>query len=157
MEISTALSVDIDRSPEEVFDFITDLESPAKTFKGHGPIPAVVRTEIVGGGPLRAGAILRVHNSDGSVVEREITVVDRPKRHEYRLNGGFRSIFAMLVRSGRGIWDFEPRQRGTHLVWTYKFELTSPLSYPFAWLLVRAFFTGAMRGCLDETKAQLSR
>jgi carbon monoxide dehydrogenase subunit G len=156
VEISTSEAIVIARPPEDVFDFIVDVEAPAKTFRGHGPIPAVERTEVVGGGPLCEGAICRVHNADGSVVEREITVVDRPRRHEYRLNGGFRSVFALLVRSGRAAWELEPAEGGTRVVWRYRFELTSPLSYPFAKLILAAFFRGAMRSCLEATRKELS-
>jgi hypothetical protein len=157
MRISTTRSVKIARPPEEVFRFITDLESPARTFHGYGPIPAVLRTEVARGDPRRPGASLRVHNADGSVVTREITVVEAPSRYGYRLASGFKPPFSRLVRAGDAEWTLRADGDHTRLSWTYGFELRSLLAYPLTALLVVFLFGGAMRACLAETRRCLER
>lgn len=157
MEVSARSRITVGCSPEQAYDFVTSLEAPAKTFEGHGRIPGVTRTEVEGGGLLREGAICRVHGTDGSVMERLITVMDRPRRHEYRLAGGFKKPLGWLVRAGHGVWTFTPDSKGgTEVEWTYTFTLTSPLSFPFVYLLVNVMFHKAMVKCLESTRQCLA-
>jgi ribosome-associated toxin RatA of RatAB toxin-antitoxin module len=152
-EIQVRSGIQIEQPPEQVYDFVTSLEAPAKTFSGHGRIPGVMKTEVVNGGPLREGVIARVHSTDGAVMERLITVMDRPQRHEYKLATGFKKPIAFLIRSGRGEWTFQPMPDGkTQLEWTYTFELTSPLVYPLAFPLLNGTFREAMEKCLARTR-----
>jgi len=156
MRVSARSSVDIPCSPEVAYDFVTSLEAPALTFEGEGRIPGVKLTEVVGGGPLREGATCRVHGTDGAVMERLITVMDRPGRHEYRLASGFKRPLSWLVRSGHGQWLFTPLPTGqTRVEWTYVFELTSPLSYPFVRFIIIRLFHKAMVKCLQRTREHL--
>jgi hypothetical protein len=153
MEVAVKVRLHIECTPEQVYDFVTSIEAPALTFEGHGLIPGVKRTEVLGGGPLTEGGICRVHGSDGSVIERLITVLERPRRHEYKLASGFKKPFSLLVKSGRGVWTFTPTPgEGTQLEWTYVFGLTSPLVLPIAYPLAKALFQQAMRKCLDRTR-----
>jgi hypothetical protein len=157
MQVSAASSIDISCSPERAYDFVTSLEAPALTFEGEGRIPGVKRTEVVGGGPLREGAVCQVHGTDGAVMERLITVMDRPRRHEYRLASGFKRPLSWLVRSGLGQWTFTPTPSGgARVEWIYVFELTSPLSYPFVRFIIIRLFHKAMVKCLQRTKELLS-
>jgi Polyketide cyclase / dehydrase and lipid transport len=152
MHVSRTCSVFIERDPEQVFDFVTSLDTPARVFSGSGVIPAIERLEVVGGGALRAGAVCLVHNRDGSVLLREITVMDRPSRHAYRIQTSPRSLLRRLVRSAHGEWSFEQRARGTEVSWAYTFELSSIWSYPLALLVLWLFMTRAMRQCLVVTR-----
>ncbi|SEM40846.1 Polyketide cyclase / dehydrase and lipid transport [Stigmatella aurantiaca] len=153
MKVTTSATIDIECSPEQVYDFVTSEEAPAKTFEGTGRIPGVVRTEVVGGGPLREGATCRVHGTDGAVMERLITVLDRPRRHEYQLASGFKKPLSWLLRSGHGVWTFAPNtQGGTHLEWVYVFELTTPLVYPVVSALIKGSFHQSMVRCLQRTR-----
>lgn len=151
VEVSATVEIDIPRAPEVVFDFVTHLETPARVFDGYKKIPKVVKTEVKGGGPLREGCVCLVHNSDGSIIERDITVVDRPRRHEYRLASGFKPPFSYLVTAGRGDWLFEPNAGGTRLKWVYTFTLTSPLAWPATRLIVSRMFKPAMVSCMQKT------
>ncbi|WP_232293376.1 type II toxin-antitoxin system RatA family toxin [Stigmatella aurantiaca] len=152
-EVRLHSAIRIERPPEQVYDFVTSLEAPAKTFSGHGRIPGVVKTEVVGGGPLREGVTARVHSSDGAVMERLITIMDRPRHHEYRLASGFKPPIKYLLKSGRGEWTFQPApEGGTQVEWIYVFELTSPVIYPLASPLLNGMFAEAMVKCLARTK-----
>ena len=155
--LKTSMSIDIARGPEQVFDFIIHLDSPAKTFRGYGPIPAVERTEVVGGGPLVEGAVCRIISNDGSAAERLITVVDRPTRHAYKLQGSFRAPISYLVKSGVGEWRFAPIAGGTRVVWEYAFDLTGLWAWPMAYLLMTLTVRRAMRDCLALTKQCLEQ
>ena len=158
MHTSAHSSIDIPCSPEAAYDFVTSLEAPALTFEGEGRIPGVKLTEVVGGGVLREGATCRVHGTDGAVMERLITVMDRPSRHEYRLASGFKRPLSLLVRSGHGQWLFTPLpSAGTRVEWTYVFELTSPLSYPVVRGIIIPMFHKAMVKCLQRTREHLMR
>ena len=44
-----------------------------------------------------------------------------------------------LVRRGEASWTFAPEGDGTRVVWHYTFELTSPLAYPVAALVMILF------------------
>ncbi len=158
MQVSQSVDIDIECRPEEAYDFVTSLESPAKTFSGYGPIPAVLETTIDGDGPLREGTILRARSSDGSVMKRTITILDRARRHEYVIDGnGFRPLFRRMVRRGTGIWLFEARGDKTRLTWTYRFDLRSIFWWLAVVLLVRIFFGAAMRRCVLATKRELEQ
>lgn len=141
---------------EAVFDFITAPDAPARTFRGHGPVPGAVRAEVEGGGPLRVGAIRKVENADGSVVDEEIVALDRPARQAYRLVRGIRRPLSWLVRGAGGEWVLSDADGGTEVAWTFTFELRSPLVWPIAALVGRAF-RKAMRAALAETGRQLAK
>lgn len=154
--IRHTVSVDIASTVEDTFDFVTAVETPAKVFAGYGPIPAVLETTVVGGGPLREGSLCRARNSDGSEMTRAITVHQRPLRHEYFIDGdGFRPLFRMMVRGGTGTWVLSQNGASTRLAWTYEFELRALVWWLAAFLLVRLFFAPAMRRCVLATKLEL--
>lgn len=154
MDLAIQESVTIAAPPERVFDFITAPEAVARTFHGHGPIPAATRSEVVDGGVLRVGAIRRVTNSDGSVIDEEIVALDRPARQGYRLLGGFKRPAAWLIRGARGEWRLDAANGGTRVAWTFTFELRGPLAWPFG-ALMRRPFRRAMQKALAETRRQV--
>jgi hypothetical protein len=155
VRVTKTVAVDVARTPADVFDFVTAVDTPAKTFAGFGLIPGVVQVAVEDGGPLRVGAVCITRSTDGSVMRRVITVLDRPTRHEYRIEGGFRRIFRMMVRHGIGAWTFAGEGPRTHLVWTYRFELKSLVWYPVVALIMSAFFGRAMVRCVAATKTLL--
>jgi len=155
MKVKARQRISIERSPQAVFDFVTSLEAPARTFPGKGKIPGVVKTEIEGDGAFEEGAILLVHGTDGSVMKRKILQVDRPHRHSYRLMSGFKPPFCYLVTAGEGIWEFNGDEASTDLVWTYEFRLTTAFVFLIAWLVIRLGFADAMKQCLTLTKSIL--
>lgn len=158
MQVSHTVEIDIGCSVEQAFDFVTALDSPAKVFGGYGPISAVLETTVEGGGPLVAGAVCRVSNRDGTVMRRTITVLDRPRRHEYVVDGsGFRPVFRMMVSGASGTWTFERRGGMARVVWTYAFELRSWFWWLAVTVLGRIIFGTAMQRCMLATKSEIER
>jgi uncharacterized protein YndB with AHSA1/START domain len=132
-------------APEAVFDLCVDPARFPQTFTGYGPIPAIRQISL--DGPLRTGAQRRIHNSDGSVLDERVTLLERPHRHGYELSG-FRAPFAWLVTLGRADWQIEAADDGTRVTWLYRFTPRSAVVRPFSWLLLRGFLQPAMRRCL---------
>jgi carbon monoxide dehydrogenase subunit G len=150
MEIVMNASIVIARPPEAVFDFVTRPEAVAETFKGHGPVPGANKSEVVTPGGMRVGAIRRVHNSDGSIVDEEIVALDRGIKQAYRLVKGLPWMF----RGGGGTWTFSREGEATRIDWRFSFDLVSPLVWPIA-VMVRAPFARAMQDALARTKSSL--
>lgn len=129
----------------EVFALCTDAQRFPAVFPGYGPIPAIRR--IVLDGPLAVGSRRQIHNSDGSILDETIHVLQPPLRHAYRLSG-FRAPFAWLVRQGEADWQLQTDGDGCSVEWSYLFEPVSALARPFAGLLLRGFMQPAMQRCL---------
>jgi carbon monoxide dehydrogenase subunit G len=140
-------TIEIAAPPERVFDFITSPDAVGKTFEGHGPIPAATKSEV--DGPMRVGAIRRVTNRDGSVIDEEIIELERPRLQRYRLLGGFRGLAKLAVRGAHGRWELAPTGSATRVTWTFTFEIR-PLAYPIG-ALMRGPFRKAMRKALLRT------
>lgn len=154
MDLTIREEVDVAAAPAAVFALITRPDTPARTFRGHGPVPATVRSEMVDGGELRVGAIRRVHTSDGAVIDEEIVALEPPSRQRYRLLRGFKRPLSWLVRGAHGDWQLVPHGAGTRITWTFTFELRTFLVWPIAALVGRAF-RRAMRGALAEHRRLL--
>lgn len=129
----------------EVFALCTDAQRFPSVFPGYGPIPAIRRIGL--DGPLAVGSRRQIHNSDGSVLDETISVLQPPLRHAYRLSG-FRAPFAWLVRHGEADWQLQADGDGCDVEWRYVFQPASALARPFATLLLRGFMQPAMQRCL---------
>jgi uncharacterized protein YndB with AHSA1/START domain len=156
MELRTSATIDIPRDPAAVFDYATDPANLPKAFRGYGPVPAVERTEMLEGSPMRTGAVRRIHNSDGSTIDEHIDAHEPPHRHAYHLGRGIPAPFSWIVTTGIAEWTFTPRNGGTRILWTYTFPLTSPLAYPLG-VLVSFLMQGAMQRCLERVREGLVR
>jgi hypothetical protein len=57
------------------------------------------------------------------------------------------------VRAAESHWAFQPIEAGGHtrVVWTYDFELTFPVAYPFA-LVLRMLFRRWMADALERLR-----
>jgi hypothetical protein len=152
MIVSTQAEAEIQASPEQVFDAANDLDHIADAFVGYGPIPAVTRAEVVGGGPLALGTTRKVYTSDGNAVDEEMLVFDHGKAFAYKLTG-IALPFSLLVRFARADWRLTPASGATHVQWNYAFTLTSPLAWPLAYPLLTLVFKRWMLGCLREIGA----
>jgi hypothetical protein len=138
MKLSTRVEQEFARSPDEVFDLIVDPLRFPEWLKDVGPIPGVVRAEPMGEGPQKVGSKRRIETSDGGAVVEEVFALDRPRHHRYRWEKP-KFPFSLIVKSGEGDWHFHPAGRGTRVEWEYTFELTSPLMYLTAKLVVVLF------------------
>lgn len=155
VKLHAEANVRIARPPEAVFDFVTRPEAVAETFRGHGPVPGARTSQVVTPGGMRPGAIRRVENTDGSVVDEEIAELERPSVQAYRLVRGLRPPFTWLVRQAGGRWTFTPDGDGTLIRWVFTFELRSFLAWPPARGLLVPPFRRAMQAALEETKRRL--
>lgn len=151
MRLETQASVEVKAEPETVFDFATSLSTLPKVFTGYGPIPAILKAEIIAGKSMETGVIRKVWNSDGSIVDEEIVELIRPTTQRYRLIRGFKPPFSYIFREASGEWTLSSAPLGTNIVWKFYFELTSPLVQPIA-QLIGFFFVRAQRQCLINIK-----
>jgi hypothetical protein len=83
-----------------------------------------------------------------------VTGLDPPHLHAYAL-GGFVPPLRWLAHAAHADWRFAARHEGTHVVWRYRFALTSALAWPVAWPILRLFMQRAMRRCLDAMAASV--
>ena len=149
MIVTTVATADTRASAATVFDVANDIEGIAEAFVSFGPIPGVARGEVVGGGPLAVGKTRRVHLTDGSMVEEDMLLFDRPRAFSYTLRG-IGKPFGLIVREGKANWMLTESSAGTHVHWQYSFELTSPMMWPLAGPILHLLFNGWMRRCLGR-------
>ncbi len=153
MELHTQAQTRVPLPREVVFDYATDVTRLPQAFRGAGPIPAIEKAHILGDGRMIQGAVRRIQNSDGSVIDEQIVTHTRPEQHTYRLPGGFKFPFNLLVREAEGDWVFADQDGGTSIVWRYRFRLTSPLAWVLAAPIIHVWFRQAMQRCLDRIQA----
>jgi len=80
MPIDFSFDVTIDRSPQEVFSAVTDLE------RLHDWQPAVVEVELLGDGPLRTGSRLKeVREVRGKRLEQIVEIAAHEPGHRFGL------------------------------------------------------------------------
>ncbi|MEQ1564705.1 MAG: SRPBCC family protein [Myxococcota bacterium] len=146
MFIDSTAQATIASEPEVVWDWTWDPRN--RWFPGAGPVAAIERVEL---DELKVGATRTVYTADGATLTETLLEVERGRRHRYRLTG-LRPPFAWLVRAGDATWDYTGRDGATHVCWTYRFELTSPLAWPLARLVV-VWFGVAQRRALARIAA----
>jgi hypothetical protein len=154
MIVANTESVVVAAAAEAVFDHAFDPEHLAALLGGWGPVPAVARVDRLDAGPYAIGSKRRIHNSDGSVLDEEVLVHEPPRRHGYRLFGEFGGLAKLLVREGRGDWEFHPTDAGETLVrWRYEFTLTTPLAWPLGVVMMKVAFANMQRRALGRLRA----
>ncbi len=156
MIVTTQAEADIRASPERVCDISNDLDGIADVFVGYGPIPGVVRAEVIGGTDLVQGSSRRVYTADGNDVIEEMLILERGRSVAYTLTG-ISPPFSFLVQYARADWTFTKTELGTHVHWTYAFTLTTPLAWPLAAPLLHLVFRRWMQGCLTAIAAIAQR
>jgi Polyketide cyclase / dehydrase and lipid transport len=139
-------------SPAAVYALSLDAQRFPAMFTGFGPIPGLRRVTLHA--PPAVGSTREIEDNDGLVLNERITALDPGRRHAYTLSG-LHPPLACLARIGHADWTFLPVAESTQVVWTYAFELTSPLVWPLAWPLLRGFMRGAMQRCLDAMARSL--
>jgi Polyketide cyclase / dehydrase and lipid transport len=147
MIVRTEARSSLSTSPESIFDLLVDAARFPPTFRSFGPVPGI--RSITLDGPLRVGAIRRVHNADGSELVEQVTILDRPAHHAYTL-AGFQPPFSWLVTHGQATWSMRGSGGETEVVWRYAFNVASPLAYPVCALVIRYFMRKAMQRCLRD-------
>ncbi len=121
MRTSSAVAEARVRAPiDEVFAVVSTAD-PAAWYPRFGPLPAVIRVTERTAPFDRLGATRRLHLSDGGHVREEVTVVQAPTEHSYRLTG-FEKLFGRLVESALAEWTFhDEAPDATRIRWTYSF------------------------------------
>jgi hypothetical protein len=156
MTLRTFVEADCPQPPDRTFAHILLPTTIPDAVHGAGPIPRVVRTEMLGSGRMAVGAARRVHAADGTSVLETVVEIAAPSRHRYVLSE-FGRPFAWLVRSGEALWTLTPREGGTHVRWDYSFTLTTPLAWPVVALLLRLWFRRAIGEALARVLAGIPR
>ena len=93
MKVHSASEVTITANIEKVFDAATDCQNLSKFFTDYRTIPGILKASTIDDLPLHEGSTRVVHNSDGSVIEESITMLQRPTVQNYRLVKGLRPLF----------------------------------------------------------------
>jgi uncharacterized protein YndB with AHSA1/START domain len=155
VQIRVTAGVEVARPVEEVFDFAVAPESFPRFVHALGPIPAIARVEVLDGRANEPGALRRVTMSDGSEVLEEVLALERPRRHAYRWISRPAAPLHLLVRGAEGEWCFAAAPRGTHVAWTYAFDLTTPLVWPLALATLQVFRLWMQRA-LDRLPDELA-
>lgn len=156
MKVQTQAQVTIKADITQVFDYSIDCQNLPMLFTGYQSIPAIVRVQTSDGLPLREGGTRIVANSDGSLVEEVITVLQRPHTQQYRLIKGLKPPFSWLVRSAIGHWRYETVPSGTQVTWQFEFETFNVLAGWLVQLVVKTPFQKAQAACLEKLNRQLS-
>ena len=139
-------------TPDAVYALSLDATRFPALFAGFGPIPGLRR--ITPHAPSAVGATRDVEDLGGVVMCERIDALEPGARHAYTLSG-LRPPLSWLVRTGRADWTFAAVPEGARVVWTYTFELTSPVVAPLAAPLLKIFMRGAMQRCLDAMAREL--
>jgi uncharacterized protein YndB with AHSA1/START domain len=139
MQIRAQAEVFIPRGTEAVFDFATARDTLARFLGPLPPIPGITAVEIEGDGVVRAGARRRAKMTDGTEVMEAILEHERPHRHRYRWLNQRPFPLSLIIRGAEALWAFETIGSGTRFVWTYTFDLTTPLAYPIGRLITLLF------------------
>ena len=156
MNIDTVVTTHIACDLKTAFKGASSTEDLPRIFPGKGPIPGVVKAEVVGGGPIVAGAVRRVQTNDGAVLDETYTHFNQPTDYGYEMTK-MKPPLSLFMRKATGAWVFTSEANGTRIVWTYSCELTNPLVAPIAALIVKVFMRNAMLDCLSHLKAGIEK
>ena len=154
--VDTYARVQVDCDCSAAFALMSDMERFPSFFTGFGPIPHVVRCELLTAMPVGVGTRRLITNGDGSALEEIVQVHETGKEQMYRIEKGFVPPFSLMIAAAEGHWRFEPKGERAQITWHYKFELKSVLFKPIAWFIVHVLFKRAMQRCLENMKAAVA-
>lgn len=155
MKLETRAEVFVPKPVEVVFDHAFTVDAFTRFLQPKPPIPGVRSIALEGGATTVATGVRRsVTMTDASVIREEVVRHDRPREHSYRWLNRPALPFSLLVSRGEATWRLEPVASGTRVVWTYWFDLTSPLArLPMKG--VAFFFRRWMQAGLGVLRAEL--
>jgi hypothetical protein len=125
--LSGTYSAHIERTPEQVFDFMADIRNAPRWMR------LVNRLEVPGDGTLRAGGSFMIVLEVGGRVLSHVTRVERPRALAWwNVNRGLRADF---------LWEFAPDGSGTRATLTVG---TRPVTFG-GWIVLPLFITRVKR------------
>ena len=155
MKVETQAEVFVPKPVEAVFDHAFAVDAFTHLLRQKAPIPGVVSVVLEGGATEVAAGVRRsVTMTDKSVIIEEVVRHDRPREHSYKWLNSPGPPFSVLVRRGESTWRLEPLEGGTRVVWTYWFQLTSPIAV-VPMKLVVFFFRRWMQSALENLRTEL--
>jgi carbon monoxide dehydrogenase subunit G len=157
MKVETQAEVFIREPVEVVFDSAFAIDAFSRILRPKPPIPGVQSVVLEGGATAVAAGVRRsLTMTDKSIIIEEVVRHDRPREHSYKWLNSPGPPLSLLVKRGEATWRLEPVDSGTRVVWTYWFELTSPLAQ-LPMKLVVFFFRRWMQSALDGLGAEFTR
>ena len=111
--VETEVSFELGCSCAEAFALMSDMKRFPSFFTGYGPIPPVVRCELLTSAPVQVGSKRLITNGDGSVLEELVQVYKVDHEQLYRIEKGFVAPFSWMVCAAEGHWQFKPSEEGT--------------------------------------------
>jgi hypothetical protein len=139
MFVEPRARIRIDASVERVFDLAVSPDTLSRILRPMRPIPGVESIEVLGDGVVAAGTRRRVVLSDRTDLIEEVTVLDRPLRHDYFWVTAPAFPFSLILRGARASWTFTSDGTGTSVEWVYQLQLTTLFVYPVAALVATLF------------------
>lgn len=129
--VTVTESIDVDRSPDEVFDYTQDY------YHRSGWDPAIVRAEVVSEDPRRVRVEAR---SVGSY-----TIEYRLFRRGERTSAAFTDVDSRWMTGGGGSWRYEATDAGTRWTQTNTIELRGGLIGRLLAPMIRRGLRSSMR------------
>ncbi len=154
MKLTCRVAIDIARPREEVFDYLVNAQTFPKILHKHRLITGIAGAEMVDNAQLSVGAQRLIHLTDGATIHETISEFERPVEHGYRWTGTLKAPLKWMVKGGHGYWMFSERSGGTHVDWSYTFEISSPIIWPIV-KPITLMFRGWQRAGLQRGKAVL--
>ena len=136
----------IEAPREQVFDDLVANETYPRILHPAWPIPGIRSAEFREGDSPVPGAWRTITLTDGSAINEQILELERPRIHRYAWSEGLRFPLSTLIRRAEATWTFSETASQTRVCWLYAFELTSPLAWPAARLLIWRFQSWMVSG-----------
>ena len=159
MEIRFEQSHFIPSDPATVFaTAVLDVSFLERAVEKFGPLPNVIKCEIVHGKHVAEGAIRRVTLKSGGILNERIKKCEIGPaiyRMNYVQETGFPFPFSLVSKAAHGEYVACPSQRGTLFTWRSTHILASPISFPLAWLLRALFVHPMMHRFLKNTEKEV--
>ena len=154
--ISSVVSIQVEVSPIEAFYHVVPIDITS-IFRGHGLLPAVIRTEAQTGNWGAIGQTRIVHLSDGSHAQELLTHYSQPSYFAYVVSS-FSGVLGFLVTAAIGEWWFEncdSSSNSTLIRWSYTFTPKYLFAVPILWLVNKLLWSGYMRSVMSNVREQL--
>jgi hypothetical protein len=156
LAISSTVSVSIDASAKQVFDWFLDLDI-ARVLNGYGPLPAVLETYDQTGSWDTPGQKRKLSMSSNIRATQEILVCDRPSFFAYRVTGFTHALDRFAYGAEARFW-FEPSSdQNTIMRWTYTFWPRSIIGKVALYPVIRTIWHWYMQSTIQHMKAIAER